>query len=45
MTYDELTERYEALISRPNRVNADRYNGIYERWENPVLTRENIPPF
>ena len=45
MTYDELTERYETLISRPNRVNADRYNGIYERWKNPVLTREHIPPF
>ena len=36
------TARYEALVSRPNR-RSDFYNGIYDRWENPVLTREHAP--
>ena len=36
------TARYEALVSRPNR-RTDFYNGIYDRWENPVLTREHAP--
>ena len=34
--------RYEALITRKNRV-SESYNGIYDRWQNPVLTREMIP--
>ena len=45
MTYQELNERYEALIARRNSVNTDRYNGIYERWTYPVLTRDHVPPF
>lgn len=45
MTYEQLSERYEALISKKNSVDESRYNGIYERWVNPVLTREHIPPF
>ncbi len=45
MTYPELQARYEALIGTPNRVDTERYNGIYERWVNPVLTRGHIPPF
>ena len=32
----------EALLARKNRK-ADFYNGIYDRWEHPVLTREHIP--
>lgn len=39
--YKEL-EKYNALISKKNKV-ADFYNGIYERYENPVLTRDHIP--
>lgn len=34
--------RQEALIARKNRP-ADFYNGIYTRWENPVLTRKMAP--
>ena len=34
--------RYEALVTKKNRP-ADFYNGIYTRWENPVLTREHAP--
>ncbi len=44
-TYKQLEERYEALISRENRVNDRFYNGIYDRYVHPVLTREHIPPF
>ena len=36
------TARYEALVTRPNRP-SDFYNGVYTRWENPVLTREHAP--
>ena len=32
----------EALLNRKNRKLAV-YNGVYDRWENPVLTREMIP--
>ena len=45
MTYQELEARYEKLIQTKNTVNRERYNGIYERWTNPVLTRDHIPPF
>lgn len=34
--------RYEALITRPNRP-AGGYNGIYTRWQHPVLTRHHAP--
>ena len=26
-------------------MDAGRYNGIYERWQHPVLTRAHVPPF
>lgn len=39
--YSEL-DKQERLLSRKNRP-SQRYNGIYTRWENPVLTREMIP--
>ena len=45
MTYQELNARYEALIARKNEVSPDFYNGVYERWNDPVLTRDHIPPF
>lgn len=34
---------YQALVDRPN-APAGPYNGIYQRYENPVLTRDHIPP-
>lgn len=40
--YYELKARQEKLISTKN-FKTDFYNGIYERWTNPVLTREHIP--
>lgn len=39
--YEEL-KKQEALLARPNRK-TDFYNGIFERYENPVLTREHVP--
>ncbi|MBO5473997.1 MAG: glycosidase [Lachnospiraceae bacterium] len=39
--YVEL-EKYNKLISRKN-VKSEIYNGIYDRYEYPVLTREHIP--
>ena len=44
-TFSSLMESYERLIARPNPVNERFYNGIFERYQHPVLTREHIPPF
>jgi len=35
-------EKQEKLLSRKN-VKSDFYNGVYDRYEYPVLTREHIP--
>ena len=43
--YREINEKYEELIKKPNRKDESFYNGIYERFVNPVLTRDHIPPF
>ncbi len=40
--YEEL-EKYEALVNRKNEVDDSFYNGIYDRYKYPVLTREHIP--
>lgn len=40
--YQEL-ERYDALIKRKNEIDTEFYNGIYDRYKFPVLTREHIP--
>lgn len=40
--YDRQRERQEALLCRKNHK-TDFYNGIFDRWEHPVLTREMIP--
>lgn len=40
--YARESARYEALVTRKNRP-GDFYNGVYTRWENPVLTREHAP--
>jgi len=41
---DELQARHDALISRSNRPETND-NGIYTRWENPILTADHAPPF
>ena len=40
--YEEL-EKYEALVNRKNEVDGDFYNGAYDGYKYPVLTREHIP--
>ncbi len=42
--YQQLVKQYEQLISRKNEP-SECYNGIYIRYQNPVLTREHIPIF
>ena len=44
-SFSSLMEAYERLIRRPNPVNEHFYNGIFDRYQHPVLTREHIPPF
>lgn len=41
--YEEELRKYEALINRKNEVDTDFYNGIYNKYKYPVLTREHIP--
>ena len=36
--------KYDELIARPNKP-ASFYNGLWTRYENPVLTREHAPLF
>ncbi|MCR5595613.1 MAG: glycosidase [Lachnospiraceae bacterium] len=40
--YYELLKEQEKLITRKNKK-SDFYNGIYDRYEYPVLTRDHIP--
>ena len=40
--YFEMVKEQEAFLERPNEK-TDFYNGIYDRYKNPVLTRESIP--
>lgn len=40
-----LMAEYETLITRPNEENRHFYNGLFERFRYPVLTREHTPPF
>lgn len=44
-SFSSLMEAYERLVQRPNPVNEHFYNGIFDRYQHPVLTREHIPPF
>ncbi len=38
-----IVGRYEELVSRPN--TSIEGNGIYERYKNPVVTAEMVPPY
>ncbi|MBD5299416.1 MAG: glycosidase [Bacteroides sp.] len=40
---DLVLARYEEHITKPN--NPIEGNGIYERYENPVVTADSVPPF
>lgn len=40
----KLTAEHDALLMRPNRP-LSSHNGIFRRWENPVVTAEHAPLF
>ncbi len=40
-----LMKEYEELLNKKNTKDTTFYNGIYDRWVNPVLTRNHIPYF
>lgn len=42
--YALVMKKYEETVGRKN-IKSDFYNGIYDRYEYPVLTRDHIPPF
>ena len=44
-TWAEINGRYEALIHQPNIVDEAHWNGIFDRYANPVLTSAHVPPF
>lgn len=39
----ELTQRHRRLIEQPNQVDDSWYNGVFQRWRNPVITAGHIP--
>jgi len=39
----ELTRQHENFINQPNAVDTTWYNGVYERYTNPVVTAETVP--
>lgn len=45
MNLKELVQRHEALVTRPNPVDTDFYNGVFARYQHPVLTGEHAPVY
>ena len=41
--YYELVKKQETLLARKNQIDENFYNGIFERYRYPVLTREHAP--
>ncbi len=41
--YYEEVKKQEELILKKNNVDTSFYNGIFDRYENPVLTRDHAP--
>ncbi len=41
--YRALKAKQDRLLKRKNIVRADFYNGIYDRYQYPVLTRDHVP--
>lgn len=41
--YFEEVKKQEALLTKKNKIDVGFYNGIFDRYENPVLTREHAP--
>lgn len=41
--YFKKLKEYEKFITRKNKIDEKFYNGIYNRYVNPILTRDSIP--
>lgn len=41
--YFEEVKKQEALLAKKNSIDVQFYNGIFDRYERPVLTREHAP--
>ena len=41
--YYEMLKKQEIFLSQKNKINNDFYNGVYDRYENPILTRDSVP--
>lgn len=41
--YKEVLEKQENLITRKNEVDVEFYNGIYDRYSYPIITRHHVP--
>ena len=41
--YYEMLKKQEFFLSKKNKINNDFYNGVYDRYENPILTRDSVP--
>jgi 4-O-beta-D-mannosyl-D-glucose phosphorylase len=41
--YFELLEKQEQYLTRKNEINEEFYNGVYDRYKYPVVTRHHIP--
>ena len=41
--YFELAKKQEMLLNRKNEKDPHFYNGIYDRYLYPVLTRDHLP--
>ncbi len=42
-TFAQLVAEQEKLLKTGNRIDKRFYNGLYDRFANPVLTREHVP--
>ena len=40
---NELEEEYKSLVEKPNMPIKEFNNGIFTRYQNPVLTNQHIP--
>ena len=43
--YYEEVNKQDELSAKKNHINTEFYNGIFDRYENPVLTRDHAPIF
>ncbi len=41
--YKKMLAAQEKLLSRKNKINKNFYNGIYDRYVYPILTRDSVP--